>query len=145
MATIRRPVRSRPIRLFLISMFAVPLVSLTGLWAFAATVTVPPAISDHEYNAISTAIEGPGVATLTTDLPLEQQQTYVWLLSDRRAPKASLIATRQIIDKAIPGAESALRSDNNLLSPGLHGGAAHPAGATCGASAPCGRPSTQDT
>ena len=50
MAIIRRPIRSWPIRLFLIGMFAVPLVSLVGLWAFAASVTVPDAVSDHNYN-----------------------------------------------------------------------------------------------
>ena len=117
MAIIRRPVRSRPIRLFLISMFAVPLVSLMGLWVFAATVTVPPAIADHEYNAISTAIQGPSVATLTLDLPVEQQETYIWLLSDRQAPKASLLATRQAVSKALPAAESGLSVDDNLLTP----------------------------
>ena len=40
--------RSRPIRVFLISMFAVPLVSLVALWGFAASITVSNAISDHE-------------------------------------------------------------------------------------------------
>ena len=44
MAAIRRPVRSRPIRLFLISMFVVPLISLVALWAFSASLTVPDAI-----------------------------------------------------------------------------------------------------
>ncbi len=116
MAIIRRPVRSRPIRLFLVGMLVVPLVSLLALWVFAATVTVPPAISDHNYNAVATALEGPGVATLTQDLPLEQQQTYAWLLSDRRAPKTSLLATRAIIDKALPGATMALQLKDNMLS-----------------------------
>ena len=55
MAVLRRPVRSRPIRLFLISMFAIPLLSLVGLWAFAASITVGPAISDHNFN-ITTSI-----------------------------------------------------------------------------------------
>jgi len=51
MALSRRPGRSRPIRLFLISMFAVPLVSLLALWGYAASITVSNAIADHEYNA----------------------------------------------------------------------------------------------
>src|ERR1700731_5197428 len=109
MAAIRRPVRSRPIRLFLISMFAVPLISLIGLWAFAASITVPSAISDHNYNVSSVALTGPDIATLTNQLPTEQQETYIWLLSGGRAPQASLLATRQIISKALPGAEAALR------------------------------------
>ena len=52
----KRPVRSWPIRVFLISMFAVPLVSLLALWGFAASITVSNAISDHKYNASATAI-----------------------------------------------------------------------------------------
>ena len=58
MAIIRRPVRSRPIRLFLISMFAVPFVSLIGLWVFAATVTVSPR-SRPQVQRHQTAIQGP--------------------------------------------------------------------------------------
>jgi signal transduction histidine kinase len=116
MAAIRRPVRSRPVRLFLISMFAVPLISLVGLWAFAASVTVPSAISDHNYNVNSVALTGPAISTLTIDLPTEQQETYVWLLSGGRAPKTSLLATRAAITKALPGAEAALLVGDNLLS-----------------------------
>ncbi len=117
MAVFRRPIRSRPIRLFLITMFAVPLVSLVGLWAFAASITVPGAISDHNYNASSVAITSSDVATLTVQLPTEQQETYVWLLSGRKAPKAALLATRQAITRALPGAEAALLVGDNLLAP----------------------------
>ena len=126
MAAIRRPVRSqpvrsrpirpRPIRLILISMFAVPLLSLVGLWAFAASVTVPAAISDHNYNVTSTAISSPAVSTVTIQLPTEQQETYIWLLSGRQAPKTSLLATRKAIGQALPGAEAALLVGQNLLS-----------------------------
>ena len=118
MAIIRRPVRSWPIRLFLIGMFAVPLISLIGLWAFAASVTVPEAVSDHNYNASGTATTSPNVATLTVELPAEQHQTYLWLLSGRRMPKSSLLATRQTIDRVLPGAEATLLSGDSRLSPG---------------------------
>ena len=84
MAVFRRPVRSRPIRVFLISMFAVPLVLLVALWGFSAALTVPGAISDHSFNSYSVALTSPTVATLTTKLPAEQQQTYLWLLSAGR-------------------------------------------------------------
>ncbi len=117
MAAIRRPVRSRPIRLFLISMFAVPLVSLIGLWVFVASITVPRAISDHNYNIVSTARNGPAVTALTTQLPVERAQTYAWLLSGRTASNASLLATRKTVDQALPGAEVALQSKASLLSP----------------------------
>ena len=52
----RRPVRSRPIRVFLIGMVAVPLVSLLALYGFAASITVSNAISDHEYNVSAAAM-----------------------------------------------------------------------------------------
>jgi signal transduction histidine kinase len=104
-------------RVFLVSMFAVPLVSLIALWAFAASITVPRAIGDHNYNTISKALTGPAVSTLTIDLPVEQAQTYVWLLSNRIAPKAALLAVRKTVDNALPQAEVALRSQDNLLSP----------------------------
>jgi signal transduction histidine kinase len=116
MAVFRRPVRSRPIRLFLVIMFAVPLVSLVGLWAFAASITVPEAISDHNYNATGAAVTGPDVATLTIGLPAEQQETYLWLLSGRQAPKSALLATRKTISEVLPGAEAALLAGDKLPS-----------------------------
>ena len=111
-----RPIRTRPIRLFLIGMFAVPLVSLIGLWAFAASVTVPDAVSDHNYNASGVAVTSPDVATLTVQLPAEQHQTYLWLLSGRRAAKTALLATRASINQVLPGAEATLMSSDNRLS-----------------------------
>jgi signal transduction histidine kinase len=110
MVAIRRPVRSRPIRLFLISMFAVPLVSLVGLWAFSAILTVPGAISDHSFSVYSSTLTSPTVATLTLALPTEQQETYLWLLSGRRSSESSLLATRATISKVLPVAESTLQT-----------------------------------
>src|ERR1700722_12051759 len=105
MAVIKRPIRSRPIRLFLVIMFAVPLLSLIGLWAFAASVTVPQAIADHQYNVNSVAVTGPAVGALTNGLPAEQEETYIWLLSGRQAPKSTLVATREANTKVLPAAE----------------------------------------
>jgi len=65
---VKRPVRSRPIRVFLISMFAVPLVSLLALYGFAASITVSNAIADHHYNVSAAAIAS-GVSSLTVELP----------------------------------------------------------------------------
>jgi signal transduction histidine kinase len=132
MAVIRRQIRSRPIRVFLIGMFAVPLVSLIGLWAFAASVTVPEAVSDHNYNVSGLATTSSDVATLTVQLPAEQHQTYLWLLSGRQAAKSSLLATRGSITQVLPGAEATLmggdtqlsatsRADLNALEAGLRG------------------------
>jgi signal transduction histidine kinase len=103
-----RPARSRPIRLFLIIMLAVPLVSLVALWAFAASITVRGAISDHTYNtsvtSLTTAIE-----PLTIELPAEREASYLWLISGRKSSEASLLATRRSVDEAIPAARSTLQ------------------------------------
>src|SRR6202451_2509598 len=117
MAVLRRPVRSRPIRLFLISMFAIPLVSLVGLWMFAVSVTVPEAVSDHNLN-VSTAASDTQGSALAVGLPTERAQTYLGLLSGRRAPEASLLATREAVNKAIPPAVAAMRTQDGLLSAG---------------------------
>jgi signal transduction histidine kinase len=117
MAVLRRPVRSRPIRLFLISMFAIPLVSLTVLWAFAATITVRSAITEHDYNVSLAALDKTG-GGLAAGLPTEREVTYLWLTSGRKSPKAPVLAARTLVDKAILGEESALHSFEGLLSAG---------------------------
>jgi signal transduction histidine kinase len=104
-----RPVRSWPIRLFLIIMLAVPLVSLVALWAFAASITVRGAISDHTYNTSVTTLTT-SMEPLTIELPAERDASYLWLISDRKSSEASLLATRRLVDGAIPAASSALQS-----------------------------------
>jgi signal transduction histidine kinase len=116
MTIFRRRVRSRPIRLFLIIMFAVPLVSLVALWAFAANITVRGAISDHDYNAGARAITI-GVEPLAIGLPAEREESYLWLISGRRSSDASLLATRNVVDQAMPAARSALEPMLGSLSP----------------------------
>src|ERR1700680_2491653 len=115
MAVLRRPVRSRPIRLFLISMFAIPLVSLVGLWVFAASITVPNAISDHNSNVTTTDITV-GTRGLSVELPIERAQTYLWLTSDRASSEASLRATRKLVGEAIPAAQAVYEKDAGLLA-----------------------------
>jgi signal transduction histidine kinase len=97
MALPRRPARSRPIRLFLITMFAVPLVSLVALYAFAASTTIANAVTDQQYNA-GVKIVTNGFGELTQGLPQEQAATYVWLSSGRTTPNASMLAARKIVD-----------------------------------------------
>jgi len=111
----KRPVRSRPIRVFLISMFAVPLVSLLALYGFAASITVSNAISDHEYNVSAAAIAS-GVEGLTIGLPQERVQTYLWLISGGTLPKAPLVAARKLVDQGIPHVRTALNAQQGLLS-----------------------------
>jgi signal transduction histidine kinase len=111
----KRPVRSRPIRVFLISMFAVPLVSLLALYGFAASITVSNAISDHEYNVSAAAIAS-GVEGLTIGLPQERVQAYLWLISGGTLPKAPMLAARKLVDQGIPQVRTALNAQQGLLS-----------------------------
>ena len=115
MALSRRPGRSRPIRLFLISMFVVPLVSLLALWGFAASITVSNAISDHEYNVSSKAI-ATGITALTVELPQERVQAYLWLISNRATSSASVLATRKAVDRGIPAMRTDLHIEQAMLS-----------------------------
>src|SRR5712691_1481041 len=126
MAIIRRPVRSRPIRsrpirLFLFGMLAVPFLSLVGLWVLAGSVTIPAAIQDRQYSASKTALINPASNALTSELPTERRETYVWLLGHRAGTNGSLVATRAVVDKALPGAESGLQFDDNVLSASSRG------------------------
>jgi len=96
-------------------MFAVPLVSLVALWGFAATITVRSAISDHDYNVSAAAISS-GVRGLIIALPQERADSYVWLISGRTAPKASLLAARQLVNQEIPPVRAALNAEQSALS-----------------------------
>ena len=107
MTIIRRRAQSRPIRLFLIGMLAVPLASLLALWGFAASITVSAALTDADYSS-NTQATNAGVYLLISELPQERQETYLWLLSGRRSPRAPLLGTRAQVDKAIPPAKAAL-------------------------------------
>jgi signal transduction histidine kinase len=98
-------------------MFAIPLVSLTVLWAFAADITVRSAISDHDYNVSVVALDN-SARGLATGLPAEREETYLWLTSGRKSSEAPLLATRTLVDKAIPADENALRSFEGMLSAG---------------------------
>jgi len=107
MTTFRRRVQSRPIRLFLIGMLAVPLASLLALWGFAASITVSAALTDADYSS-NTHNTNAGVYLLIAELPQERQDTYLWLLSGRRSSRAPLLGVRAQVDKAIPMARAAL-------------------------------------
>ena len=112
---VKRPVRSRPIRVFLISMVAVPLVSLLALYGFAASITISNAISDHEYNVSATALTS-GVRGLIIGLPQERVQSYLWLIGGGTAPKTSMLDARKQVDQGIPGVRNALNAQQGRLS-----------------------------
>lgn len=110
MTTFRPRVHSRPIRLFLIGMLAVPLASLLALWGFAASITVSAAITDADYTS-STQATNAGVYLLIAELPQERQETYLWLLSGQRSGRGPLLTTRALVNQAIPAARAALLTE----------------------------------
>src|ERR1700722_9592295 len=101
-----RPARSRPIRLFLVGMLAVPLLSLLALWGFAASITVSPAIRDASYTA-NTKATNAGAVPLFGALPQERAETYLYLLSGRRSGRPAMLAARQQVNAALPAAKAA--------------------------------------
>lgn len=115
MALARRQGRSRPIRLLLISVFAIPLISLAVLWGFAAHVTLSSAIRDHNYDSANRAIS-PAIQPVLFDQAAERDGAYVWLLTGQRPSSAALEATRSRTDQAVARARSAYDSVRNLLS-----------------------------
>jgi signal transduction histidine kinase len=117
MAVMRqRRVRSRPIRFFLIGMFAVPLVSVVGLWAFLTSITVTNAINDHNFNSTSRAITSKG-ALLSLGLMQERAQTYLWLITDRKTAKTSLLSARSLVSESLVGAQTSLNAGGLPLTP----------------------------
>jgi signal transduction histidine kinase len=118
MTTFRRRVRSRPLRTFLIAMIAVPLVSLIALWGLAASITVSAAVKDQAYTASSKTTNA-GVYGLVSELPQERAQTYIWLLSGQRAPRAPMLAARKLLDAAVPPARTALVAIEGTSNPVL--------------------------
>ena len=85
---------------------------------FAVSVTVPQADQrpqPQRHPRRRSTAEG---RDLTVELPTERAETYLWLLTGRRSPKAPLLATRELVTKAIPPAEAALHTEDGLLSAG---------------------------
>jgi hypothetical protein len=131
MAARLRRKRQRSIRVLLTLIFIVPLVSLLGLWAFAASVTVSNAIQEHNFNS-ENRMYGGWAQALFTQLAQERLLAYQWLSSGGRAPgEAQLLAQQRATDVAanaftrgllansahiIPSAWPAIRSFNGQLA-----------------------------
>ena len=82
--------RQRPIRVLLAAIFIVPLASLIGLWAFAASVTVTSAIREHNFKTENT-LYGGSAQGLGMQLGQERLVAYEYLSSGRRMPEQPLL------------------------------------------------------
>ena len=88
-------------------MFAVPLVSLVALYAYAASTTIANAVIDQKYNEGVKVVTN-GFGGLTQGLPQEQAATYVWLSTGRTIPNASMLAARKIVDAGFVTAKNVM-------------------------------------
>jgi len=104
--------RSLPIRPTLVGIFTVPLISLVLLWTFAAYASFVNASHAHGYRDIA-----PQVAPALTGLAVEREQSYVWLIADRRPAEAPLVASRIQADRAVTEARAALNSVSAQFTP----------------------------
>lgn len=111
------PARTRSARLTLVSLLLIPLVSLTALWGFAASITLGNFIEDRNYNTVANVFTQI-VPTLQFTVQTERTATLVWLGSDRRSTqaRAELLAARQATDKDAPAVSGAIESLRGLLN-----------------------------
>jgi signal transduction histidine kinase len=95
----------------------IPLLSLAGLWAFAASTALGNVIRDQHYNTIVNTV-APSVLGLEKTLEPERALTLAWLSGDHRSPRApaQLIAARRGTDGTVAAFLSATAAVRGLLS-----------------------------
>lgn len=111
-----RPGRRRSIRALLALLFVVPLVSLLGLWGFAASVTLHNALQEHNFSTEDRLYGGPA-QTLGIELALERSQSFVWLSSGRKTPVGPLLAQRRATDAAVAGFQAGVNANPGIILP----------------------------
>jgi signal transduction histidine kinase len=94
-----------PIRPTLVGIFAVPLISLVLLWAFAAVTSITNATHAHNYQAIA-----PRVQPVLAALAQEREESYIWLATAGRGAQGPLKSSRAQTSEAAAAARSALDS-----------------------------------
>jgi signal transduction histidine kinase len=111
-------IRTRSARRTLVSLLLIPLVSLTALWGFAASITLANVIRDDHYNTIDNTI-APSVIGLEETLAAERGLTFAWLNDSRRSPqlRAQLLAARPATDKVAVEFRASTALVRGLLSP----------------------------
>jgi signal transduction histidine kinase len=92
--------RQRSIRVLLTAIFIVPLVSLLGLWAFAASVTVSNAIQEHNFTH-EDQLYGGWAQSIFTELAQERLLAYEWLSGGHRGSDSAYVKQQQATDNAL--------------------------------------------
>jgi signal transduction histidine kinase len=110
------PPRTRSARLTLVSLLLVPLLSLVGLWALAASITLGNVIRYQNYKKIDTTI-APGITALSPRLMAERALTLTWLSTGRQTPETQLLAARRGTDAAVEVARRELEASAGQVTP----------------------------
>jgi signal transduction histidine kinase len=100
MPTELRRKRQQSIRALLALIFIVPLASLLGLWAFAASVTTSSAVEEHNFNTENQQYGGFAEAAFT-QLAQERELAFTYLISGRRLPVSQYVAQQKATDQAV--------------------------------------------
>src|SRR5580700_8895553 len=108
--------RQRSIRVLLTLIFIVPLVSLLGLWGFAASVTVSNAVQEHNFQSEDSRYGGWAQA-LFGALATEREQAFIYLTSGRHVPIAPYLAAQQATNKAAQALEQGLNTGLSSFVP----------------------------
>ncbi len=116
MASRKRPPRTRSIRLTLASLFIIPLVTLVGLWGFAASVTLKDTIAKHSYDTQNTDTGGPGQALLV-QLVQERLESFVWLGSGHRSSHTPVEFQREHTDAAVIAFRNGVAAAEGVMTP----------------------------
>jgi signal transduction histidine kinase len=92
--------RQRSIRSTITVLLVIPLLSLIGLWVYAAEGTVGGAMGERDANIVNTDIGAP-LEGLIEQLAVERADTFVWQSADGHLPRGSMLAQRPRTDAAI--------------------------------------------
>src|SRR6266566_5025961 len=95
-----RRTRTRPVRLALAIMLAVPLMSLMALWAFAAITTLATALQQARTENVNGNVD-PAATDLLNSLDTERAQSFVWLSAAGQIPRAQMANARATTSFAV--------------------------------------------
>jgi signal transduction histidine kinase len=94
----------------------IPLISLVGLWAYAAASTVGVALAKKNSDAANKIIGAP-TQNVLEGLVLERAQTFVWQSGHGRLTRTAMDAQRKQTDAALAAFRAATVSASNVETP----------------------------
>jgi signal transduction histidine kinase len=117
MALHTAPPRTTSARRTLTTLLLIPMLSLVGLWGFAASVTIGNVTNNDQYNKVTNTI-GSSVVGLEQTLEVEDALTLGWLSTGRQSAvlRSHLLAARQGTSTVAATARTAMASVRGLLN-----------------------------